>query len=172
MFQNDLLLNHAYRHGIYRVGCKVCPMSSRWQDALIAAVYPEEIQPALSLLESITIYAKGRLDKQYIEDGGWQARAGGRILQQGENRVNEHVDNDRMVFTIANARQKWMDVSPIIGTVVESNANHYLVKTKQGLINMICKESGNEQTITISPISILDRYTISSLRSVANKVAY
>ena len=61
MFQNDLLLNHAYRHGIYRVGCKVCPMSSRWQDALIAAVYPEEIQPALSLLESITIYAKGRL---------------------------------------------------------------------------------------------------------------
>lgn len=112
------------------------------------------------------------LSRQNIEDGGWQARAGGRILQQGENRVNEHVDNDRMVFTIANARQKWMDVSPIIGTVVESNANHYLVKTKQGLINMICKESGNEQTITISPISILDRYTISSLRSVANKVAY
>lgn len=172
MFQHDLLMNKAYRYGIYRVGCKVCPMSSRWQDSLIAAIYPEEIQPSLSLLESITVYAKGKLDKQYIEDGGWQARAGGRILQQGENRVKEHVDNDRMIFTITNARQSWLDVSPIIGTIVEADGDHYIVKTKHGLINMICHEDGTDQVISIYPISILDRYTISALRSVANKVAY
>lgn len=170
ILHNDLLINHAYRYGIYRVGCKVCPMSSRWQDALIAAIYPEEIKSALSLLESITVFAKGKLDKKYIEDGGWQARAGGRILQQGENRVKEYVDNDRMTFTITNGRQKWMDVSPIIGNVVETNGNHFIVKTKHGLINMVCRE--NEQVISIYPISILDRYTISALRSVANKVAY
>ena len=172
MLHNDLLLNRAYRYGIYRVGCKVCPMSARWQDSLIASIYPDEIQPSLSLLESITVYAKGKLDKKYIEDGGWQARAGGRILQQGENRVKEYVDNDRMTFTITNGRQKWMDVSPIIGNVVEADGNHFIIKTKHGLVNMTCRENENEQIISIYPISILDRYTISALRSVANKVAY
>ena len=172
LLHNDLLLNRAYRYGIYRVGCKVCPMSAKWQDSLIASIYPDEIQPSLSLLESITVYAKGKLDKRYIEDGGWQARAGGRILQQGENRVKEYVDNDRMTFTIINGRQKWMDVSPIIGNVVEANGNHFIVKTKHGLVNMVCRENESEQIISIYPISILDRYTISALRSVANKVAY
>lgn len=172
MLHNGLLLNHAYRYGIYRVGCKVCPMSAKWQDSLIASIYPDEIHSSLSLLESITVFAKGKLDKKYIEDGGWQARAGGRILQQGENRVKEYVDNDRMTFTITNGRQKWMDVSPIIGNVVESNGNHFVVKTKHGLVNMVCHEKENEQTVSINPISILDRYTISALRSTANKVAY
>lgn len=172
MLHNGIMLNHAYRYGIYRVGCKVCPMSSRWQDALIAAIYPEEVQSPLSMLEAVTVFAKGKLDKKYVEDGGWQSRAGGRILQQGENRVKEYVDNDRMTFAIINSRQSWMDVCSIIGNVVESNGNHHILKTKHGLLHMVCQTNENEQTISIYPISILDRYTISALRSIANKVAY
>ena len=70
LLHNDLFLNRAYRYGIYRVGCMVCTMSAKWQDSLIASIYPDEIQPSLSLLESITVYTKGKLDKRYIEDGG------------------------------------------------------------------------------------------------------
>ena len=172
MLHNGLLLNHAYKYGIYRVGCKVCPMSAKWQDSLIASIFPDEVRSSLSLLESITVFAKGKLDKKYIEDGGWQARAGGRILQQGENRVKEYVDNDRMTFTITNGRQKWMDVAPILGSVVEADGNHFIVKTKHGLVNMVCRINENEQIVSIYPISILDRYTIAAMRSVANKVAY
>lgn len=172
LLKNGILLNHAYKYGIYRVGCKICPMSAKWQDSLIASHYPEEVLPSLSLLEDITVFAKGKLDKTYIENGGWQARAGGKILKQGENRVVEHVDNDRMTFSMFNTQQSWLDVSPIIGSVVESNGNHYIVKTKHGLINMVCCSDEKKQTVSISPFSILDRYTISALRSIANKVAY
>ena len=42
-----------------------------------------------------------------------------------------------MTFTITNGRQKWMDVSPIIGNIVEANGNHFMVKTKHGLVNMV-----------------------------------
>jgi len=169
---NGLLLNHAYRYGIYRVGCKICPMSAKWQDSLIAAHYPDEVSPSLSVLEDITIFAKGNLDKAYIENGGWQARAGGRILKRGENRVQEHVENDRLTFLISNSRQNWYDVSPIIGNVVETSGNHCIVKTNNGLVNMVCKTNGKEQAVSIYPLSILDRHTISTLRSIANKVAY
>ena len=70
LLKNQILLNNAYRKGLYRVGCKVCPMSSHWQDSLIAAYYPDEVADSLKLLEDITVFAKGKLDKKYIEDGG------------------------------------------------------------------------------------------------------
>ena len=37
---------------------------------------------------------------------------------------------------------------------------------------MFCFTNNDEQKIIISPLSILDRYTISALRSIANKTAY
>lgn len=172
LLKHRILLNDAYRFGIYRVGCKVCPMSAKWQDALITAHYPEEIRPGLRILEDVTTFAKGKLDKDYIENGGWQARAGGKILRQGENRVQEHVDNDALSFTIINSRQNWKDVVNIIGTVVEDDGIHSVIKTKHGLIYITCITNGLEQRISIYPLSILDRYTISALRSIANKTAY
>ena len=33
MLKNNLLLNDAYRKGLFRVGCMVCPMSSDWWDS-------------------------------------------------------------------------------------------------------------------------------------------
>lgn len=172
ILRHNLLLNHAYRHGIYRVGCKVCPMSSKWQDSLIASIYPEEVKPALDLLEDITVHTKGKLDKQYIENGGWQARAGGRILQQGENRVHEYVEGNKIEFSIDNAQQEWEDVIPIIGTIVEEDANHSMIKTRDGLLHVSYSEDNEKCTAVVYPIAILDRYAISTLRSIANKVAY
>lgn len=87
--KNGVILNKAYRYGIYRVGCMVCPMAAKWQDTLIAHIYPAEIKHSLGVLEEVTLHAKGKLDKKYIEDGGWQARVGGSILDRGENRVVE-----------------------------------------------------------------------------------
>lgn len=65
------------------------------------------------MLEDMTLFAKGKIDKKYIEDGGWQARAGGKILKQGENRVSEEITATSIVFRIKNARQNWNSVLPI-----------------------------------------------------------
>ena len=172
LLKNRILLNHAYKFGIYRVGCKVCPMSAKWQDTLITGHYPDEVSSSLKVLEDVTRFAKGKLDKDYIENGGWQARAGGKILRQGGNRVQEHIENDTLIFVIKKSRQNWKDVLPIIGTVVEEDEIHSVIKSKHGLLSITCVQSDNEQKITIAPISILDRYTISALRSIANKTAY
>lgn len=172
LLKNEILLNNAYRYGIYRVGCKVCPMSAKWQDALLMGHFPDEVTPSLKVLEDVTLLAKGRLDKEYIENGGWQARAGGKILRQGENRVKEHVENNSLIFEISNSRQGWHDLSPVIGNIVEGDKQQSVIKTKNGIVNMVHESNGNEQRVKIYPLSILDRYTISALRSIANKTAY
>ena len=105
ILHNNLMINNAYRHGIYRVGCMVCPMSAKWQDSLIAHNYHDEMATSLSLIEDLTMYAKGKLDKKYVEDGGWQVRAGGKILKQGENRIAETIEDGKLIIDIKNARQ-------------------------------------------------------------------
>ena len=172
LLKNRILLNDAYRLGIYRVGCKVCPMSAKWQDSLIAANYPEEISVPLRQLEEITLYAKGRLDKKYIEDGGWQSRAGGRILKQGENRVQEQIDENVLELTIVHAKQDWLDVLPIFGDVVENSGNRYKVHTKHGVFDIQLNTENDNQTVSVSPVTRLDRVAFASLRAIANKTAY
>lgn len=176
LLKSGIMLNDAYKHGIYRVGCKVCPMSSKWQDSLIAFNYPDEIKSSLAVLEEITRYAKGRLDRQYIEDGKWQSRVGGRILKQGENRVNEYVENDRLIFEINNSKLKMESALPIIGNVVEtdikSSKKHYVVKTKCGLVMVDYTFRKGKQKVIVYPFFLLDRYVISAFRNIVNKTAY
>ena len=69
--KKNVLLNNAYRHGIYRVGCKVCPMSAKWQDSLISFNYPDEVKSQLRMLE------KERLTKNTLKTA-----AGKRVLEE------------------------------------------------------------------------------------------
>ena len=177
LLKNNLLLNEAYRVGIYRVGCKVCPMSAKWQDSLIAFHYPDEISNPLHFLEELTEYAKGKLDRSYIEDGGWQARTGGKILKQGENRVGEYIDtdNDTLVFTLSNTKQRLEDVIPLFGNVVDKIENGLIIQgKKEKIIVQILQDQTDNAKIkfSVKPFSRLDRYDISALRGIANKTAY
>ena len=172
LLKNGILLNDAYKYGIYRVGCKVCPMSAKWQDSLISHHYHDEVSQALSIVEDMTIYAKGKLDKKYIEDGGWQARAGGRILRQGENRTQEKIENDKLIFSITNSKQEWRDVIPLFGQLVEESDGIEYRQTKHGLCNITYSSKGNELIVSIYPISKFDRFDIAALRAIANKTAY
>lgn len=169
---NGILLNKAYRYGIYRVGCMVCPMSSKWQDSLISHVYRDEIANGLSVIEDMTVYAKGKLDKKYVEDGRWQARVGGKILRQGENRVQESIEDNSMTISIINQRQNWSDVIPILGRMVEEASGKAVIQTKHGACNVTFTQTDQGQTITVYPLSILDRFDIAALRGIANKTAY
>lgn len=169
---NQLLLNNAYRHGIYRVGCMVCPMSAKWQDSLIAHNYHDEMVSSLSVIEDLTMYAKGKLDRKYVEDGGWQARAGGKILKQGENRFLESIENDKLTLNIKNGRQSWYDVVSIFGHIVEESDDKKYVLSKKGICEMTYFADEARQTISVYPVSKFDRFDIAALRAIANKTAY
>lgn len=169
---NNLLINEAYRKGVYRVGCMLCPMSARWQDSLIAHHYPNDIKPFLSIIEKITIRAKGTLDKRYIEDGGWKARAGGKILPNGENRVTESISNGSISFSIQNARQQFDRILPILGAAVETENETHSILVHHKAIEMHYHLDGNTQIIEVRPFAKLDRFEVSALRGIAYKTAY
>ncbi len=79
LLYNDILLNDAYRIGLNRVGCTICPLSSGWRDSICNHVYHDEIAALLHKVEQYTdnVGIKPRQRQKYIEQNGWRTRMGG-----------------------------------------------------------------------------------------------
>lgn len=82
-FENKLLVNEAYRKGLPRVGCIMCPMSSVRQTSLISQVYASEAaRYEEAIAQSISREFSTKEDlKAFVGDGGWHARRSGVTLQ-------------------------------------------------------------------------------------------
>lgn len=82
-FENKLLVNEAYRKGLPRVGCIMCPMSSARQTSLISQVYASEAaRYEEAIAQSISREFSTKEDlKAFVGDGGWHARRSGVTLQ-------------------------------------------------------------------------------------------
>lgn len=174
LLDNDILENNAYRCGLSRVGCMVCPMSSSWSEGIGHHVYADEVQPLVEKVEAFAIRAKSQKEaKRYVEEGGWKARVGGRGLLNGGERVFERIENNRITFTMREYRQDWLVVARILGTIVEQKAGKYVQiiggKTYEFSLEMIDNSSAK---VSYYPYSSMDRFLISRLRGIASKVCF
>jgi phosphoadenosine phosphosulfate reductase len=171
LLKNNLIMNSGYNKGLFRIGCKVCPMSSAWWDSIANDSFKKEIRPLLKRVENYAKTSKpekGR--KEFIEKGGWKGRMGGRYLPNGGNRYTEMIENNAVTFDFAIMKQKWLDVSPILGTIVAKRKNKYIHKIDRQEFTLIIENRGKR--IRYTPYSQMNRFIISHLRGVANKVAY
>ena len=78
LFKYELPINIAYRQGMTRVGCLICPFSSEWNDMVSHTCYSDKLKPFLGRIENITEQAGVKDSKEYIKQGNWKRRAGGR----------------------------------------------------------------------------------------------
>lgn len=78
---HDLPYNDAYRKGLARVGCSICPFSSEWSEHVVMKKYPECIQGFVDELYAKTAeigITNDATKRQYIKEGKWKLRAGGK----------------------------------------------------------------------------------------------
>ena len=99
LLSHNLLLNNAYRAGLFRVGCMVCPMQSGWSESIIGSNYKDEANGLRSMIEKYVANTKPAGEcRKYIERGGWKARLGGKGLPNGGNRIKEIVENNTLIL--------------------------------------------------------------------------
>ncbi len=89
LWRQKLPINKAYRNGMTRVGCLICPFSSGWNDMVSNRKYKEKLEPFLSRIEENTKKAGIKDHDVYIKDGNWKHRAGGREISFPSNLVIE-----------------------------------------------------------------------------------
>jgi len=173
LLARNIFINKAYRFGLFRVGCAVCPMSSSWWDGITNILYKDDLKFFLNQVEE---YAKREKpesqQKKYIEDGGWKGRFGGRGIVGGGNRTYEIIEKDSFTIHISNQTQKWLDVAPILGSIVDREALTGQQSIRKQWINFEVTDENDGIKVVFSPFNKLDRIGISWIRGVANKVAY
>lgn len=172
LLNNGLLFNRAYRIGMNRVGCTICPLSSGWRDSLCNAYCHSEIEPLLKCIEDYVGNKQFSAERTrgYIESNGWRTRMGGRDLDNGGNRVMEMVNvaDDTITFSFTHKEQLWKHVAPLLGAIVEKEDQKGLQLINRREFQFCI----SEKAVSYSPYSHMDRFVLSHLRGVANKVAY
>lgn len=101
IFKHDLVLNEAYRKGLARVGCLMCPMSSNSrQNDLIKMNYPDVVAPfADAVRDTIDREFSSKEDADaFVYEGGWYARKSGVSLKQVIVEPGVERKVDRVIF--------------------------------------------------------------------------
>jgi phosphoadenosine phosphosulfate reductase len=81
ILQRDLFINKAYRYGMKRVGCILCPFLSGWDSFISGHVFYKETRPFLEILVEYAV-AKGIKDvRDFIASGKWRSK----ILRPKQN---------------------------------------------------------------------------------------
>lgn len=127
MLEHSLFLNEIYKYGSSRVGCKLCPMASTWYESILYHTYADEINPFLEIIEhSLNKQFESVKDKQdYLQNGGWKSRAGGKELINGENKVLEIKTVDKIKYVISDSNYRWDTWMSPVGELIPIGKNRF-----------------------------------------------
>jgi len=122
IFANDLLINSAYKKGLTRVGCLVCPESSERHLWFVDKVYSNCINPYCDIIiETSNKNFKTVTEKiEFIGSLNWQARKSGITLN--ENLINSYEEHDGLSVTFRSPYLKkdlFFEWIKTLGTVVK-----------------------------------------------------
>jgi len=171
LFYRGLNLNKAYRWGLSRVGCILCPYSSVWTEFINYNLEKESLEPYISFIEE---YAKMRgvtekNVKKFIAEGQWKKRAGGLGLDLESNIIISE-DDDKIKGTITNPREIFLEWSKVLG-------DRNYKKNKDGVLGEI-KIDGSKVDFRLknskSDKQVIEAWNIenSTIKSKIRKVLY
>lgn len=114
IWKYNLPINEAYRNGMTRVGCLICPFSSEWNDMISCRKYRQNLQPFLTRIEDITKKSGIKDVDVYIKSGNWKRRAGGRGMTFPASVIIEGV-KPHLVIKVKNPQEELLTWLRTIG---------------------------------------------------------
>lgn len=84
IFANRLVVNEAYKKGLTRVGCLMCPESAEKYEWFVGTAYPEAVKPYVNTIISSSAKHFDSADEkaEFIGKRHWQARRSGVVLKE------------------------------------------------------------------------------------------
>lgn len=175
IYQENLILNEAYKKGNTRAGCLVCPMSSGKHEYLKAQCYPAEVDRLVEKIKSTTgkSFSEEELVR-FVDDGNWKTRKTGRELNFGQDKHLIETDKGKTVITVFNLNDRWKEWAKTIGEFIKLTDSDYTIDYK-GKAYVVHFEQGQAGTIITFPncgTAKNDIKFISLFRSVIIKSIY
>lgn len=169
-----LPINESYRKGLSRVGCVLCPYSSGWSEDICGQLYPNTLSPFIERLKKTLTNAKVSGIENYIKEGKWKMRAGGRDIkcESSMNIVSTSPDLQVMIDSPRENVLTWMRVLGDSKIVEEDRIIKGSLKYKQILISFSIEFQDNRRLL-ISFFNVgNDPILVSHLKKVLYKSVY
>ena len=148
-----LPFNAAYRLGFSRVGCVICPYSSKWSENIASKVYPNSIQPFIDKIRLSLEKSKVHGIDNYIKLGKWKERAGGRTVECHSD-ISFIEEGQDFKATISNPREDILTWFGVLGEIqgnFENDCFSGTLKYRKRLVNFkITYGSQNTSIIEVS----------------------
>lgn len=148
IFKYDLPINIAYRKGITRVGCVICPFSSEWNDMVINQTFKFALKPFLNKIENCVNKLAISDQDEYIKSGNWKRRAGGREMNP-DSALNVISANPDLIIEMVNPHK---DITTWFSAIGEFKGNSKYGHIKYGnSIYSFYVENKNHKLIIVFP---------------------
>lgn len=170
----NLPINEAYRKGLSRVGCVICPYSSNWSEDLCGQLYPETLNPFLNKIREGLEKSKTAGVDNYIRTGRWKMRAGGRYLHCDSN-VNFMSTAPDFKAVITSPKENiltWLRVLGDFSVNRQDGITYIELNHKKQIYRGTIQEDENTQIFELKGIDPKDVVFISHLKKVVYKTTY
>lgn len=77
LWNHGIQINEAYRQGLTRAGCLICPFGNEWNEMIVSRRYKENLAPFLSRIEAQARKSGVKDVEKYVGEGGWKRRGSG-----------------------------------------------------------------------------------------------
>lgn len=116
LLKYDLPINPAYRQGLTRVGCVVCPFASEWNEFIAHRMYKSNAEPFILRIAEYATRAGAKDVENYIGQGNWKRRASGNLFDSQTN-IKFSLTNKSFSATIENPKSNILSWLTPIGDV-------------------------------------------------------
>lgn len=145
LMSHDLSINPAYRVGVTRVGCVICPFSSEWNDMVINKIFSKSMSPFLSKVEERVAKLNIPDPENYVRTGNWKLRAGGRDMKP-DSSLRIVSNRPDLIIEVINAHKKLTTWFSAIGEFV-GNPRHGTIRFDNTIFSYEINKVGNVSRI-------------------------
>ena len=172
LFKYGLPVNPAYRQGMTRVGCLVCPFANEWNEYIANVNYPENVKPFLDKIEDFAKRGGVKDIKEYVSEGGWKRRASGNLIDQNSF-VDFKTSGDSFIAVIKNPQIHPLSFLQTLGNYsinTEGKTSNGEIRISKEVYRFVLNESEDKTIFEVKHLS--DPILIGLFKRVLYKGVY
>jgi phosphoadenosine phosphosulfate reductase len=177
IYARKIPLNRAYRYGLVRVGCCMCPFGSPWSEFIINKLYSDLTK---KYIDSIVTYIKnlGLTEeasiRKYIIQGNWKKRGGGEGVNEENIRLDFMELENNYQIIVRNYRGNLFEWLKVIGHYKLFNVDEHKYTIEVSINSKVIAIDVTilDHTIIAKIPKNIDNSILSNLKRVFYKVAY
>lgn len=177
LMYRSISINVAYRYGLSRVGCVVCPFSSDWSEFILSAIHPEVIEKFYSLIRNSIKRIGVESDRDqidYLRQGKWKMRAGSGALPTSDVFFSSSIESNVLQINVINPQSsilEWIKILNPFELIESIDEKTYKIKFEDKIKEFTIYIFDNGFTIH-HHISKVNDMLISYLKRISYKAAY